>query len=1086
MLNKKFFVGFFTLVILVLVMPISLSVCASEASPNITTTKTATPVPGCPGQWNICIDIARAPETTTDVVLLIDRSNSMSGCLSAAQGEADKIIDDLAGCNVNLGIIAFSSSSSITNFSNLTGETKDTFKGTIKALTCSGIADNGTSGADTDLQKALNYANNMLSQRDQSGKKAIVLLSDGQVNIYSSTKGSSNFSTIANNTKSYAQNLQSVYSIYSVGFFTTSDPYNGKYAMLLSNCANKGYSVLSSVGSNADLIANSISGDITNRFTGAVVTDTIGPEFDLVDTNGDSVADGKDCAASVGSVSLDPSAAPGTLRWSIGDISPNQSLTLNYQVKIKDDAVSGQTYPTGLNSILTYNDFQGQAQTESIASPSVSIGKVTVNYSCEQRDGTFKSLGSNTYTFPVDSSFTLSGDERDAKLNSTDLPSVGNYNSADTSVSSTSVVLDPSHPTNPLSIDVKYKLKRTNVSVKYYRDSLDPANQITDLAPTSYFASNVPVTTPLPADLALILIQLNKLKPDSNYGDGIVASVPSVVSSDSTGNVIKILYLRIQPGLSVVYDFEGGPLAGSTSCNYIDNDLGAGSEINLDHYKLNTGLDTLKKYHYISSALSPDGLAKASDGNSILPNVGGTVIVLTYQYDQALITVNQSYPDESSGVTHTLYQDTPYSLSDLVDADDQGGRFTHVVLISPAANYSASGGSISFIGDTTVTVNYTRVTKVIKVVHRYPDGTELTGKSVSENYLAEGLDPMTYYRQVQFETMGGKFKFNSYSDTAPFTLTDDKTLYINYSWGDAVIKVIHDYPDQTDVTEPDHAVHFNDRITLGNIAFPQTDSGAYEVSGYRLRNESMQPSDQFTVNGVAYTITIVYKNAQAGITVVHHYPADSGKTDIADEKFYQNVGSIVDLSKIKIRNDDARFVFDSFSPGSIFTLTCDGLTVTVNYKWATANLRVNFVGQTIAADGKIVSSEPLDSENITGRVGSEVSSSDFAKGRSFQEYTYKYSDPLTFIVSSDGCVVTIIYTKPAPTNLADNTIPKSGTPGSNSTTSAISDNNTPKSENPSTGGDPVQGSLQALLLSLLSGAALIGGSIALRKYKNKE
>lgn len=1017
---------------------------------------------------------------------MIDRSNSMNGSFPAAQGEADKIIDDLAGCNVNMGIIAFSSSSNITNFSNLTGETKDTFKSTIKAITCSSIADNGTSGADTDLQKALSYANTMLLQKDQSDNKAIVLLSDGQVNIYSSTKGSSNFSTISNNTKSYAQNLQSVYSIYSVGFFTTSDPYNGKYATLLSNCANKGYSVLNSDGSNADLIATSISGNIANRITGAVVTDPIGPEFSLVDTNGDSVVDGKDCTATVGSVSLDPSAAPGTLRWSIGDISQNQSLTLNYRVKIKDDAVSGLTYQTGLNSVLAYNDTQGQVQTEPIANPSVSIGKVTVNYSCEQWDSTFKSLGSNTYTFPSNSSFTLGDEERDAKFNLTDLSSLGNYNSAVTTISSTSVCIDPSFPTNPLSIDVKYILKRENVSIEYYRDSLDPANQITESATTSYFASNVPVTTPIPADYALTLVQLNKLKPDSNYGDGIVASAPSAVSFDSTKNVIKILYRRIQPGLSVVYDFEGGPLAGSTSCNYIDNDLGAGSEINLDHYKLNTALDTLKKYHYISSALSPDGLAKASDGNSILPNVGGTVIVLTYQYDQALITVNQSYPDESSGVTHTLYQNTPCSLSDLVDADDQGGRFTHVVSISPAENYSASGGSISFIGDTTVTVNYTRVTKVIKVVHRYPDGTELTGKSASENYLAEGLDPMTHYRQVQFETMGGKFKFNSYSDTAPFTLTDDKTLYIDYSWADAVIKVIHDYPDKADVTEPDQAVHFNDRITLGNIAFPQTVSGAYEVSGYRLGDESMQPSDQFTVSGVVYTITIIYKNAQAGITVIHHYPADSGKSDIADEKFYQNVGSTVDLSKIKIRNDDARFVFDSFSPGSSITLTDDGLTVTVNYKWATANIRVNFVGQTIAADGKIVSSEPLDSENITGRVGSEVSSSDFAKGRSFPGYTYKYSDPLTCKVSSDGCVVTIIYTKPAPVNLADNTIPQSGTPGSSSITSTIVDNNTPKSGNPSTGGDPVQGGLQALLLGLLSGAALIGGTIVMRKHKNKE
>lgn len=68
----------------------------------------------------------------------------------------------------------------------------------------------------------------------------------------------------------------------------------------------------------------------------------------------------------------------GTLNWRVGNINEGTPAVMKYRVKLNDDVVSGQTYPTNKQTTFTYTDYQDHEASKDFPIPEVTPGGGTI------------------------------------------------------------------------------------------------------------------------------------------------------------------------------------------------------------------------------------------------------------------------------------------------------------------------------------------------------------------------------------------------------------------------------------------------------------------------------------------------------------------------------------------------------------------------------------------------------------------------------------------------------------------------------------------------------------------------------------
>lgn len=373
-------------------------------------------------EWDVELRVqGKNLKTSSDIVLVFDRSNSMYGSRTMkAKAAAKEFVNNLLideHSTVRIALVPFGSNTGTnydphTDFQDFAG--KLTLLDAIDAIQIYQTHDSG----GTNIQAGLRAAEVMLKD-STAEQKTIVLLSDGEPTYSYQAKSAAayswpeqkydfilsdfNYNRRVGNGSSYnlpsgflgiggdrytvdgyrvndngiatiskAQKIiNSGIDIYSIGLEVGNVPHA---IYTLQNSHNKGYYQ----GDEDDLspIFNEIAASLAYAATEAIVTDPLGDMFHLVK---DGSFNGEHFKASHGTVEWDESSE--TFTWDIGSIKEGETYTLTYKVTLdctKDPKVWTK-YPTNQVTTMNYIDGNGSNASKDFPIPEVKIQTVKVN-----------------------------------------------------------------------------------------------------------------------------------------------------------------------------------------------------------------------------------------------------------------------------------------------------------------------------------------------------------------------------------------------------------------------------------------------------------------------------------------------------------------------------------------------------------------------------------------------------------------------------------------------------------------------------------------------------------------------------------
>lgn len=407
--------------------------------------KTATKVDGSNDKWRIDLSIdGKDYKTTTDIVLVIDISNSMSwsmlGSSVAEEGyarldytkiAAKSFVSDIIGRNTNnenrIALVSFKSDA--TKVSDFSAD-KNVLKEKIDGLKVPGDDTGGT-----NMQAGLVAANELL-KKSQAQNKVIVMLGDGSpTHCYKITSLSGVTVEHIRYKHSLSYNLDSVamkfdYDTISWGINvycskcwgdvyieSTALPTEYEAAHIKESGINI-YSValgadsagvqtlkkISNTGSGAffteipstttestvqkvlNSAFESIAASISASAKDGYVIDPMGEMFDLV-------SDASEIKYSQGSVEL--SGDKRQIKWNVGTVKEGTTAHLSYIVRIKDAAESGKEYPTNDTTVFYYKNYLGKDTSKNFPIPTAGISYGFINVVCYLSDSGGNPLNSD-------------------------------------------------------------------------------------------------------------------------------------------------------------------------------------------------------------------------------------------------------------------------------------------------------------------------------------------------------------------------------------------------------------------------------------------------------------------------------------------------------------------------------------------------------------------------------------------------------------------------------------------------------------------------------------------------------------------
>jgi len=363
--------------------------------------KTGEAVPGTGNQWELTLTVEGKNYTqTSDIVLVIDRSGSMSGAKIAnakiaAKAFVNNLLSDPNDTSVRIAIVSFASDVRIdSEFRGYAGKSQ-----LISAIDGDGMS----AGGGTHIQAGIKQAT-VLLDGSTATYKTLVLLGDGAATYsykinnpidyteYWKTQGSwehwrttsavpqnqfNYSSTVGNGSQEisqfqidwsnnriyyYRHGASAVaeagfakakgYAIYSIALSAGDE---GEWT--LENIADAGNYYETPDPSSLEAIFLEIAGRIRYAARNAVVTDPIGDMYYIPGITAATASSFVE--VSDGTVSYNEGTR--TLTWSIGTIVEGKTYWMKYTVTMKDEAEPGTLYPTNGPTSIDYTNIDDQS-----------------------------------------------------------------------------------------------------------------------------------------------------------------------------------------------------------------------------------------------------------------------------------------------------------------------------------------------------------------------------------------------------------------------------------------------------------------------------------------------------------------------------------------------------------------------------------------------------------------------------------------------------------------------------------------------------------------------------------------------------
>ena len=360
------------------------------------------------------------------------RPSNLGSRREIAQKAQVALVDSLVskGINARIGVVQFGGLSkqklALTSILNEDGEVNQAnvtaIKSAINANKMRGLDSNNiTSGyyrgqtGGTNIEAGLIQGNKTLYPTSDSGsanQKFMILLSDGQPNVYSengskSSKEGEYAATAAENRATTIKNSHKTnFELYTVGFTTE--------VKCLENIASDSSKHYYAVGADLGSIFNNILNSILWVINNGTVADIMGGQVNLI-TKKEDISYSPTVLNPTGSLpsptqpSVDVSGE--TINWNTGSYVSG-SAALTYKVKLDPSVVTGANsdsinVPLNESAVLTYQNKEGKTQALNFPVPTatVEIGtlKVTSTGLPQGVTGTTQSVGNTlvgTADFP--------------------------------------------------------------------------------------------------------------------------------------------------------------------------------------------------------------------------------------------------------------------------------------------------------------------------------------------------------------------------------------------------------------------------------------------------------------------------------------------------------------------------------------------------------------------------------------------------------------------------------------------------------------------------------------------------------------
>ncbi|TJX64224.1 VWA domain-containing protein [Soehngenia saccharolytica] len=381
----------------------------------INLSKVAEPVQGSTNLWEVTLKIeGKNLLTTSDIVLVLDKSGSMSGeKISNLKLAAKEFVDNLLlPDSVNrIALVTFDNGATVkSNFVDYTGK-----------ATLNSAIDNITASGGTNMQAGIHAAQALLDSSNATNK-VMVLLGDGQptysykvtdatgISLSNHQKNQTpyiikdnpqivavDYSQVVGNGSSFNISYSDSYQvfctepnhnhgpfdsgfpsnhgiptifeanlaktkgtqIYSIAFNADSNGQN-----VLNNSQNAGYYQINSTDlSPLNAVFSEISGKISYAAKDGIVTDPMGDMFDLASSE-------SEIYVSQGNIQIQGNS----IIWNTGNIAEGNPATLKYLVRIKAGADANILYPTNQETVFSYTDVYENNTNKNFPIPEVSIG----------------------------------------------------------------------------------------------------------------------------------------------------------------------------------------------------------------------------------------------------------------------------------------------------------------------------------------------------------------------------------------------------------------------------------------------------------------------------------------------------------------------------------------------------------------------------------------------------------------------------------------------------------------------------------------------------------------------------------------
>ena len=602
-----------------------------------------------------------------------------------------------------------------------------------------------------------------------------------------------------------------------------------------------------------------------------------------------------------------------------------------------------------------------------------------------------------------------------------------------------------------------FRLKSDKTIILYYKLAEAPltiVHRYPSLDPVSINGGSYTIDTQLTVENVATPITKGGLYTFSGYqfnnadieGTETVKMVPG-------GITIYIDYVRTQVPIQVEHTYPGiienGAAKENISVSMGNRDACSDFATNTIETKTEEGRYQVKSVQYRALNGDENSLADTTLNATLDTGLSGLVIIITYEYVAASITVNHHYAKgvsvpaaDVNGSKTTAYVNdvvTPYHSA----ITSKNGYIYTVSQIKVDNNALANmtTDTLTISGDHVIDIYYTIVPATVNVKHTYEKAYEADVPNADIVDPSVTVDANTNFNtgSIQYQTDNGKYAVKEIrvvddSQQGYYTVSNPQNItvtsagiqiivvYSRVAAAGVEVRYTFDDEKETIVEQQQGPFYVGDQVTPSD----------YIKSFDNYTAGTPSPSDvQSLTENEKLVITIPYTRKKANVNITHigvTYNADGTQSTVPNVTLdssvlpNQSVGSSITTAPYKLTDAATLqgFVYDKVSTDSI-TVSENGNTIIFYYKkYLPANITINHVGTVYNADGTVnTKNVNLGSESDTANRGATVTSADYqlTAQELLEGYSYVSADPASITVDQNSYTITINYKKQLPATI---------------------------------------------------------------------